>query len=138
RFQATLRRVRRQLALTRGDNDDPLANADLRRRLRSLLSERDAVQRYASRLMLNAGGRVTFLRAEEIDWIQAAGNYVEVHSGREKHLLHESLSSVAERLDPAHFARIHRSTIVNIDRIRELQPWFHGDAIAVLRDGTTL
>ena len=61
-----------------------------------------------------------------------------MHAGRDRHLLHETLTSLAERLDPTHFARIHRSTIVSIDRIRELQPWFHGDAIAVLRDGIKL
>ena len=88
--------------------------------------------------MVKHGGRVTFLRVDEIDWIEAAGNYVRVHAGASSLLLHESLASLAERLDPTRFARIHRSTVVNLDRVREMQPWFHGDAVVVLRDGTKL
>jgi two-component system LytT family response regulator len=63
---------------------------------------------------------------------------VKLHVGRETHLLHEGIGSLAERLDPARFIRIHRATLVQVDRIREMQPWFHGDAVVVLRDGTKL
>jgi two-component system LytT family response regulator len=107
-------------------------------RLASLLAELEKRQQYADRLMVKSAGCVTFLRVEEVDWIEAAGNYVRLHAGREAHLMHEGLAALGARLDPARFARIHRSTIVNLDRVRELQPWFHGDAIAILRDGTKL
>jgi two-component system LytT family response regulator len=88
--------------------------------------------------MVKGGGRVIFLQTDEVDWIEASGNYVKLHAGRETHLLHEGIGSLAERLDPARFIRIHRATVVNVGRIREMQPWFHGDAVIVLRDGTKL
>jgi two-component system LytT family response regulator len=131
RFAQTMARVRRQLATSAGADG-------LRKRLAALLERLDQPSGYATRLLIKSGGRITFLRCDEIDWIEAAGNYVKVHAGRDVHMLHEPLTSLAKRLDPARFARIHRSTVVNIDRIRELQPWFHGDAIALLRDGTKL
>lgn len=112
--------------------------ASLNERLVSLLSDLEKRQQYAERLVVKSAGRVTFLRVDEIDWIEAAGNYVRLHAGRDAHLLHEGLAALATRLDPSRFARIHRSTLVNLDRVREVQPWFHGDAIAILRDGTRL
>ena len=139
RFDETLRRVRRQIAMTRGGS--PTAAAELHQKLSALLTHLERLDRgegYSPRLMVKHGGRVTFLRVDEIDWIEAAGNYVKIHAGPSTHLLHESLAGLAERLDPAQFARVHRSTIVNLDRIREVQPWFHGDSIMILRDGTRL
>jgi two-component system LytT family response regulator len=112
--------------------------ASLNERLVSLLSDLERRQQYPERLVVKSAGRVTFLRVDEIDWIEAAGNYVRLHAGRDAHLLHEGLAALATRLDPSRFARIHRSTLVNLDRVREVQPWFHGDAIAILRDGTRL
>ena len=79
-----------------------------------------------------------FLRTEEIDWVEAAGNYLRLHAGSESHLLRETMSNLEARLDPERFLRIHRSTIVNIERIKELQPWFHGDYVVILQDGTQL
>jgi two-component system LytT family response regulator len=78
------------------------------------------------------------VRTDEIDWIEAASNYVRLHVGREVHLLRETMSRLETRLDGGRFLRIHRSTIVNIERIKELQPSFHGDYVVVLRDGTEL
>jgi len=112
--------------------------ASLNERLVSLLSDFEKRQQYVERLVVKSAGRVTFLRVDEIDWIEAAGNYVRLHAGRDAHLVHEGLAALATRLDPSRFARIHRSTLVNLDRVREVQPWFHGDAIAILRDGTRL
>jgi two-component system LytT family response regulator len=89
------------------------------------------------RLVVKSAGRVCFVRIEDIDWIEAAGNYVRLHVGKEDHLLRESMSGIEARLD-ARFARIHRSTIVNIERIRELQPAFHGDYAVILNDSTEL
>jgi two-component system LytT family response regulator len=92
----------------------------------------------AERLVVKSGGRVTFVRIEDIDWIEAAGNYVRLHVGTEDHLLRESMGGLEGKLDANRFVRIHRSTIVNIERIRELQPAFHGDYVILLRDGTEL
>ena len=75
---------------------------------------------------------------EEIDWIEAADNYVCLHVGRESHLLRGTMASVEQRLDVRKFLRIHRSTIVNLDRVIELAPLFHGDYAVRLRDGTEL
>ena len=79
-----------------------------------------------------------FVRAADVDYIEAASNYVRLHTGKTEHLLRESLTNIESRLDPAHFLRIHRTTIVNVERIRELQPWFSGEFIAILTDGTRL
>ena len=82
--------------------------------------------------MVKSGGRVFFLRTDEIDWIEAAGNYVRLHLGEESHLFRETMNRMEERLDGRRFVRIHRSRIVNIERIKELQPWFHGDYVVML------
>ncbi len=132
RFQSTLARARRRIELAGAVGVD-----EVRSRLATLLSRLDAPA-YADRLMVKGGGRVIFLQTDEVDWIEASGNYVKLHAGRETHLLHEGIGSLAERLDPARFIRIHRATVVNVGRIREMQPWFHGDAVIVLRDGTKL
>ena len=106
-------------------------------RLLSLLEElRD--RRRSDRLVVKTGGRVVFLRTEDIDWVEASGNYVRLHVGGDAHLLRESMKNMERRLDPSTFVRIHRSAIVNVDRIRELEPWFHGEYIVILRDGTRL
>jgi two-component system, LytTR family, response regulator len=138
RFEGTLRRVRQQMALREGARTGDCAGAELHSRLAALLEQLQPRPRFVERLMVKSGGRVIFLRADEVDWIEAAGNYVKLHAGRDTHLLHEGLASLAARLDPASFARIHRSILVNLDRVREVQPWFHGDAVAILRDGTKL
>ena len=92
----------------------------------------------AERLTVKAAGRIYFLKTADIDWVEAAGNYLRVHAGGKTHSLRETMNNLEARLDPERFWRIHRSTIVNVDRIRELQPLFHGDYVVVLRDGTEL
>jgi two-component system LytT family response regulator len=94
--------------------------------------------KYVDRLLIKSGGRVFFVRTAEIDWIEAAGNYVRLHVGRDVHLLRETMNTLATRLDPSLFLRVHRSTIVRVDCIREMQPWFSGEYVIVLRDGTKL
>jgi two-component system, LytTR family, response regulator len=97
-----------------------------------------APARYLARLLIKSGGRVFFVRTAEIDWIEAAGNYLRLHVGREAHLLRETMATLEARLDPSQFLRIHRSTIVRTDCIREMQPWFSGEYVIILRDGTRL
>jgi len=95
-------------------------------------------QGYLKRVMLKTGGRVIFRKVEEIDYIEAEGDYVRLHMGEESHLLRDTMKRLEEQLDPSRFARTHRSTIVNLDRIKELHPYFHGDYIVLLKDGTEL
>jgi len=129
RFAATLSRVRARLA---GES------AHLPRQLASLLRELRPAPKFLERLVIRSGGRVTFLRAEEIDWIGAAGNYLEIHAGKQTHFLRETMNGMESRLDPQRFLRIHRSTLVQVERVRELQSTFHGDYEVLLRDGTRL
>ena len=88
--------------------------------------------------MVKSGGRVFFLRTDEIDWIEAAGNYVRLHLGNESHLFRETMNRMESRLDTRRFVRIHRSRIVNTERVKELQPWFNGEHVVVLQNGTRL
>jgi two-component system, LytTR family, response regulator len=103
-----------------------------------LLSELQRSKKYVDKLIVRAGGRVLFLRADEIDWVEAAGNYVRLHSGKEEYLYRETMTKLEEQLNPDRFARIHRSTIVNIEQIKEFQPWFRGDYMVLLRDNRKL
>jgi two-component system LytT family response regulator len=115
------------------------AKGELNERLISLLENFKTEQpRHLERLMIKSSGRVFFLRAEELDWIEADGNYLRVHVGRESHLIRETMNRLASKLDPDKFLRIHRSTLVNIERIKELQPLFSGDYVVILRDGKQL
>ncbi len=131
RFRKAVERARAQLSNG--------AKGELDARLLSLLENFKAEPaRHLERLMIKASGRVFFLRTEEIDWIEAEGNYLRLHVGRESHLLRETMNRLASRLDPDKFLRIHRSTLVNIERIKELQPLFSGDHVVILRDGKRL
>jgi two-component system LytT family response regulator len=128
RFHEALERVRRILG-----NDDDRA---LRQRLVAFLESTRANTR--TRIPIRTAERVTFVRPDEIDWIEGAGNYVRIHAGNEEHLVRDTLKGIADRLDPSTFLRIHQSYIVNVDRVKELRPWTHGEYIVILRDGTRL
>lgn len=90
------------------------------------------------RIVLKAGDRVTFLDVKDLDWIEAAGVYLHLHIGEKMHLYRSSLTGFLQRLDPQRFVRVHRSTVVNTARIRELRPRGHGDYTIVLHDGGEL
>jgi two-component system LytT family response regulator len=94
--------------------------------------------RYLARVAVHSRGRIVMLRVEGIDWIEASDNYVTLHAEGREHLLRETLVALERRLDPDRFVRIHRSTLVQIDRISELQPATHGDFEVRLHDGTRL
>jgi two-component system, LytTR family, response regulator len=132
RFRSTLARARTELA--RGN----AGAADLEGRLTALLGELEDRRKRLERIVVKSGGRVFFLRTEDVDWIEAAGNYVELHVGAESHLLRETMNKLARRLDPKLFLRIHRRTIVNVERIRQLEGVTHGEYVVVLKDGTRL
>jgi two-component system, LytTR family, response regulator len=93
---------------------------------------------YPEWVLLKAEGKNVFVKVRDIDWIESSRNNVRIHVGPTLYLLHETTSAIASRLDPKRFLRIHRSAIVNIERIRELHPWFNGDYAVILRDGTQL
>ena len=93
---------------------------------------------YATRLPVKTGGKIVLVDLRLVDWIDAADNYVRLHVGTREYLHRETLANLEKQLDPDRFARIHRSTIVQIDRIVELHPASHGDMDVVLRNGATL
>jgi len=92
----------------------------------------------ADRILLKSSGEIFFLKAEEIDWIEAEGDYMKFHVSGRTHLMRETMARLESRLDPKKFIRIHRSTIVNIDRLRKLSPSFAGEYAVILHDGTKL
>ena len=94
--------------------------------------------RRSDRLAFKTDGRIIFLRAEEIVWAEADDNYVTLHLAAGRLMLRETLTAIENRLGPAHFTRVNRSAVVNLDQIKELQPALHGDYTVVLRDGTRL
>lgn len=127
RLEKTLDRVRSQSTAPQGNS-----------RILQLLDELKQRNQEPARFAVKTPGRMFFVRQDEIDWIEAADNYVSLHVGRESHLIRETMTSVEQRLDSRRFLRIHRSTIVNADRIKELRPWFHGEYVVMLHDGTEL
>ena len=130
RFQTALNKVRDHLQLNEKD--------DLNEQLNSLIRQLKSPRKRTERFVVKSGGRVFFLKNDEIDWIEAAGNYVRLHAGADTHLLRETMNAIQKKLDPSRFIRIHRSTFVNIEKIKELQPWFHGEYVVIMKDGTQL
>jgi len=106
-------------------------------RLFSLLGSRYQSD-YVQRLTVASGGRIVFVSVADIDWIEAEGNYARLHVGRRVYDVRETLQALVEKLDPREFVRIHRSTIVNMRRVREVQPWFQGSHIVLLQSGEEL
>ena len=129
RFRETLQRVRRRL----GENRDRLSE-----QISQLASRFGAGPQYLQRLVVKMEDRMILVNVEEVDWLEAAGNYVCVHAGKQSHVVRDSLNHLESCLDPARFARIHRSTLVNLNRIRELRPHWHGDYRITLHSGQVL
>lgn len=133
RFHKALQQAKQQIA-----QQDA---SDFGKQMLALLGARNLqadAPRYLTRLMVKTGGRVLFLKTAEIDWIEAYDNYVRLHTGGKAHLLRQTMNELAATLSPEQFARIHRSAIVNLDRVKELQPLFNGEAVLLLQDGTKL
>ena len=122
RFELTLRRAKERV---RGTGD---TNA----RLLAMLEERG---RFAKRFLVRNGEKILVIKAEEIDWIEAADYYVSLHVGAKSHLLRETMTELEARLDPERFFRVHRSAIVNLERVTEIHPLFRGDCTLVLAGG---
>ena len=98
----------------------------------------EAPAEHLERLAIRVGSRWVLVEADELDWVEGAGVYARLVAGEKDYLLRMSLTELEERLDPARFARVHRSTIVNLGRIREVRPHTHGEYVLVLKDGTRL
>jgi two-component system LytT family response regulator len=128
RFQSALERAREQVRFR--------SESAVGREVLGMLKEMRAMP--AGRLPVRVNDRVVLVSIKSVDWVEAADNYVRLHVGEESHLLRETLQNIQLRLDPARFLRIHRSTLVNIERIKELHPLFHGDHAVILQDGTEL
>jgi two-component system LytT family response regulator len=128
RFAQALKHARRQIDLMR--------RGEMGEQLRSLI--REVSDKFLKRLVIKAPGRVYFVSVTDVDWIEAADNYVQVHTGRDVHLLRETVNALETRLDPDQFVRIRRSTIVNVARIKELRPQLSGEYTVVLVGGTSL
>jgi two-component system LytT family response regulator len=130
RYEATMARVRGRL--------DERSIQEFGLRLMKMIGsnpERAGERKRLDRLVIKSGGATRFIRATEIDWIEAAGVYVNLHLGNKELLYRGALAELAERLDPARFIRVHRSTIVNIESILQLEPISHGEFDVVLKGG---
>jgi two-component system, LytTR family, response regulator len=136
RFAQTLLRVRERIAERRAGR--------IGERLAGLLAEMGGgeasgeARRYPDRLAVKDAAKVTFVPVDELDWVEADGDYMRLHCAGKSHLIRRTMAEMEKRLDPERFVRIHRSTIVALDRIRELRPTFHGEYVVLLKDGTKL
>jgi two-component system LytT family response regulator len=130
RLSAVLRDAKGYISGRRLLENDP-------NRLFKLLSMKSGLSN-EDRILIREEGRFLFLRTEEIDWIQANANYVRIHVGGTSYLHRQTITSLERHLDPARFLRIHRSAIVNIDKIRELRPWPTGEYVVLMRNGKEL
>jgi two-component system LytT family response regulator len=130
RLSRALARVRTRLS---GGSDPKIVQ-----QMVAILQQLHARPAYIERLPIKSHDRVFFQSVQEIDWLEADGKYIKVHVGKEIHTIREGMTRLQMELDPARFLRISRSAIVNIDRIKELRPWFQGDYMVVLKDGKQL
>lgn len=137
RFVATLERVRERL---RQQQAAVLVEETLASLAQYYRRSDDGARNnnYLSRVVVRSRGKAKVVDVAEIDWIEAADDYLKLHAGAEVHLMRGSLGAFEKRLDPAEFARVHRSTIVRLSRVKEMEPYFHGDYSITLTDGSRL
>jgi two-component system LytT family response regulator len=130
RFQTALERARSQIRRNQA--------GEIHQRLGALLEDVKAQPQLAERLPVKSEGRIIFLRLTDIDWVEAADNYVKLHTGSETHMLRETMTALESKLPSNRFLRISRSAMVNIEQIKELHPMFHGEYVVILRGGAKL
>ena len=133
RFQKALARFRSWRA-----QHDGADAAGLQAQLQSLLDQLSGSSRFLERVLVKSGDRHRLVKVEDIQWVEAEDNYVRLHVEGTSHLLRQTLAGLSERLDLRRFRRIHRSSLVNLDHVLELQPWFSGDYMVLMHDGTKL
>ncbi len=132
RLKAAVARAREQLAKKSGGDDTA-------RRILALLEERKTSgAEYLARIAVRDRDKVRFVKTADVDWIEASGNYLVLHAGKENHVLRETLTSIEGQLSPKEFFRINRSALVHVDRVRHVEPAFNDEHIVVLADGTRL
>jgi len=130
RFQEALQRVRRRLSENKQENFND--------QLKTFMQSLHPSNHYQQRLAVKTDGRVFLLNVQDVDWLESAGNYICLHVGKQTHIIRETLTQLEDQLDPQKFARIHRSAIVNMERVQELRPYFHGDYKVFLQNGVEL
>ena len=130
RFEKAIERIEKQLEMSQVRN--------LEAQLKEWIDSVRLNQTGPDRIAVKNAGRIILVKLTEIDWVQAADNYVEIHVGKESHLYRETMNTLEERVHGRSLVRISRSVMVNIDRVKELQPLFHGDYSVVMQDGTRL
>jgi two-component system, LytTR family, response regulator len=130
RFKQTVQRARETLAAQQ--------TGAATQHLLDLLGGTKPARERLARLAVRVGERVLFVKVEQIDYIESAGNYVVVHVGKENHVVRDTLTALEETLDPKQFLRISRSTLVNLDQVKELQPLFKGEHAVLLHNGKQL
>lgn len=130
RFRVALNRAREQMKWRAGQT--------LPKNFAELLSRLHMERKHLERVLVKTGGRLWVVKTQEIEWIEAEADYACLHVQGKKHLLRETLSALESQLDPQKFLRIHRSTIVNLDRIQALESLSHGEVVLILKDGTRL
>lgn len=130
RFQEALLRAKEQVRQRR--------NGSLNQKIMELLGETNHAPQPKERIMVKSAGRISFLKTDEIDWIEAQGDYVRLYAQGRKFLIREKIGEMEQQFAGERFIRIHRSTIVNVERIKEMQPLFYGEYAVILNDGTRL
>ncbi len=130
RFKQTVQRARESLASRRA--------GAVHQNLLDLLGQAKPATEHLTRIPVKTGDRVVFVKTDQIHYIEAAGNYLVLHTAKENHVVRETLTALEEKLDPKQFLRINRSTLVNLEQIKELQPLFKGDHAMVLLNGKQL
>ncbi len=130
RFQTALRRARNQIHRKQA--------GEIQRRLTALLDDLKAQPKLAERLPVKSEGRIIFLRLTDVDWAEAADNYVKLHVGTESYMMRDTMTALETKLPSNRFLRISRSTMVNVEQIKELHPMFHGEYSVILRNGARL
>ncbi|MBI3650776.1 MAG: response regulator transcription factor [Acidobacteria bacterium] len=127
RFESVLEHAKQRLQQSKSD--------ELTEKMNRLLEELRGRSTYAERLLVNSGNRAILLPVSQIDWVEAAKNYVKLHVGKEDYLMRGTIEGLYQKLNPSQFLRVNRSHIVNLESIKELQPWFHGEYKIILKGG---
>jgi two-component system, LytTR family, response regulator len=135
RFRMTLARVRERLFQQRSAR---LTEETLRTLVQAYRRDGPAGEQYLAHIVVRAAHKRTIVDVADIDWIGANGDYLALHAGKDVYCYRGTLSALQQRLDPAVFVRIHRSTLVRLSRVKQLEPYFHGDYFLTLRDGMRL
>ena len=130
RLKRSLERAKRELKQTK--------QTDINEHLQSVLQNGNSEPKFLKRIAVKSGERTVFLPTNDIDWVSTAGNYLELHVGKQTHLIRERMCELEAKLDPTKFVRIHRLSLINIERVRELQPLFNGDYVVILHNGVRL